>query len=81
MDWLITKTKSVDINQASFTTKLNKGFYVLIPYSTEQSIKQYQFYILDIFVERQANIQFGKARFFDYNYVEKKGSRLNNPNT
>lgn len=77
MDWLITKTKSVDFCEAMYCGELGKGNYIAIPYCTDQSTKEYQFYVFDFFVEKESYIEFGKARIFDYNYVDKKGSRLN----
>lgn len=78
MEWLIVKTKSVDLCEAMYCGELAKGNYILIPYCTEQSTREYQFYVLDFFIEKESYIDFGKARIYDYNYVEKKGSRLNN---
>lgn len=77
MDWLITKTKSTDLQQASYCNQLAKGHYILIPYTTEQSDISYQFYTIDFFVENESSLDFGKGRLFDYNYEVQKGSRLN----
>lgn len=52
MDWLITKTKSVDFCEAMYCGELGKGNYIAIPYCTDQSTKEYQFYVFDFFVEK-----------------------------
>ena len=77
MDVLVAKTKSNDLNGASYSGELMKGNYILIPYCTKQSETSYQFYVADFIIEREENIHFGKARYFDY-YYKAKGSRLNN---
>lgn len=50
MDWLIVKTKSVDFGEAMYSAEIGRGNYILIPYSTQQSTKEYQFYVLDFIV-------------------------------
>ena len=52
MDVLLTKTKSNDLNEATYSGELLKGNYILIPYCTKQSKKSYQFYTLDFLIER-----------------------------
>ncbi len=51
LDSLVTKTKSNDsLEWPSYCQNLNKGSYIIIPYSNKVTKTNYQFFNLDFFV-------------------------------
>ena len=52
MDALIIKTKSNDLSDSCFNGELDKGNYIVIPYSTSKSEKAYQFFTFDFIIEK-----------------------------
>lgn len=68
LDALIAKTRSSDTNGCIFTGYLEKGTYVLVPYSSKVSKNSYQFLHLEIYLEREESITFNKASIQEYYY-------------
>ena len=71
---MVHKGKSTDECGCVLDTYLEKGTYVLIPYSHSVSQQYMQLFNLDILAEKEEIISINKSRLNDYYYNNKETS-------
>lgn len=78
LDKLVCTVRSTMANQASYAGNLEKGSYVLIPFSAKKSEDSFVFMKLEVFIKEKDGLHWGKAKIAEVNYkeVDRNGERV-----
>ena len=68
LDKLITTVRSTLLNEASYTGYLEKGSYMLLPFTHKRSEDSYVFLKLEIYTNNADNYSWGKSKIVEVEY-------------